>query len=197
MPAQAVIDRYRELLLNHLPPGDGLTKVLDSVVYDVCDRFAVEFARLEERASEALVEFVPATCTELLDEWEEALGLPEECYEPTTTDERRAAITASIVGTGGHSLADYSALAAALGYDAPTFTTYAPFRMGSRMGDRFTNGPWRSTALVTFTSNAYDALIECAFNHQKMAHETLLFAYAYYLTVDGDYVTVDGDRVLV
>jgi uncharacterized protein YmfQ (DUF2313 family) len=197
MPAQAVIDRYRDLLLALLPPGDAFSRSPDSVFYDLCARMAIEFARVAERSDDLLSESVPSTVTELLDEWEVALGLPDTCFTPTTDDERRAAIIARIVGTGGHSVADYTALAASLGYEAPTFTTYAPFRMGSRMGDRFTNGPWRSAALVSMPSGPYDALVQCAFNHQKMAHETLLFDFNLFLMVDGDYVTVDGERVIL
>lgn len=199
MPTQAAIDRYTNLLLALLPPGSALSRSVDSEVYDLMARIAVEFARVDERGADLLAEGVPSTTSELLDEWERALGLPEECFTPTTDDERRSAIVARIVGTGGHSLADYTALAATLGYGAPTFTTYAPFRVGSHVGDRLTNGPWRSTAMVTLDDRPLNDLIECAFINQKMAHETLLFEHVgvpSYLIVDGDYVTVDGDRVL-
>lgn len=197
MPAQALIDRYRELLLSLLPPGDAISRAVDSEVYAELDLVAIEFARIDERVAELLVEFVPSRCTELLPDWEKALRLPDVCYAPTTTDERRAAIVARIVGTGGNSVLDYTALAASLGYEAPTFTPYMPFRVGSRVGDRLTNGPWRSTALVTINPGAYDALLECAFNHQKLAHETLLFRFVYGVTVDGDDVTAGGDEVVI
>lgn len=200
MPAQTAIDRYTHLLLALLPPGDAISRSVDSVFYDICARMAVEFARVDERSDDLLSEGVPSTTSELLDEWERALGLPEECFTPTTDAERRSAIIARIVGTGGHSLADYTALAATLGYPAPTFTTYAPFVAGSLVGDRLTNGPWRSTAMVTLDDRGLNDLIECAFLNQKMSHETLLFehvAVPAYLIVDGDYVVVDGDMVVV
>lgn len=197
MPAQALIDRYRDLLLALLPPGDGFSRSPDSVFYDLMARCAIEFARIDERGADLLREGVPSTVSELLGQWEKALGLPDDCYTPTTDDERRAAVIARIVGTGGHSLADYTALAATLGYAAPVFTTYRPFVMGSRMGDAFSNGPWRSTAMVTLEPGLFDALIECVFKHQKMSHETLLFRFVYFVTVDGEYVTVGGERVVI
>ena len=198
MPDQYLIDRYRDRLLGLLPPGDAFSRSPDSVLYDVCDRVAIEFARVDERVSELLVESIPSRCTELLDDWEAALGLPDDCYSPTSTEERRAAIVSRLVGTGGNSLADYTALAAALGYSAPTFTTYPAFLSGrGRSGDRITNGPWRSTAMVSIAPGAFDALLECAFLHQKLAHETLLFDFSRYLTVGGAYVTVGGSRVTV
>ncbi len=200
MPSQITIDRYCELLLALLPPGDALTRSLDSVMYDLHARMAVEFARVDERGADLIREGVPSTTSELLDEWEEALGLPEACFTPTNDDERRTAIIARIVGTGGNSLADYAALAATLGYSAPTFTTFAPFRCGSVCGDRLTNGPWRSAATVTIDSRpSLDALLECAFNAQKLAHETLFFTFVPvpgYLMIEGEYVLIDGDRVI-
>lgn len=177
MPDQVRIDRYRNLLLALMPPGRGISRSLDSDFADLFSRLAIEFARVEERAIDLRTEGVPATADEMLEDWEEALGLPTSCFTPTTLGERRAAVVARIVGTGGHSLADYTALAAALGYAAPTFTTYAPFRCGSRVGDRLTNGPWRSTAMVTIGTGFADTLIECAFRAQTMAHETLLFTF--------------------
>jgi len=197
MPAQAVIDRYTDLLLALMPPGIAISRSTESIFHDLAARCAVEFARVYERGADLLSEGVPSTTSELLDQWEQALGLPDTCYTPTTDDERRAAIIARIVGTGGHSLADYTALAATLGYAAPVFTTYAPFVMGSSMGDAFYNGPWRSTALVTLEPGLYDALIECVFNHQKMAHETLLFRFVNFVTVDGEYVTIGGEQVVI
>lgn len=177
MPDQIVIDRYRNLLLALMPPGIAISRSLESNFADLLERVAVEFARIDERAADLRREGVPSTADEMISEWEEILGLPEECFAPTTLAERRAAVVARIVGTGGHSVADYTALAAALGYAAPTFTTYAPFRCGSRIGDRLTNGPWRSTALVSIPSGLTDDLLECAFEAQAMAHETLLFEF--------------------
>jgi uncharacterized protein YmfQ (DUF2313 family) len=197
MPAQALIDRYRDRLLSLLPPGDAIAKGTDSRVYAFMEKVATEFARVDESVTALLYDFVPSRALNLIDEWEKSLGLPDTCFTPSTDDERRKAIVTRLVGTGGNSVADYAALAATLGYAGPVFTTYAPFRMGSRMGDRFTNGPWRSTALVQIESGLFDTLLECAFNHQKLAHETLLFSFVSFLTVDGEYVTVDGEYVVV
>src|SRR4051812_34799723 len=61
-----------------------------------------EFARIDDRAAQLLLEMDPRTTTELIDDWERVTGLPDPHLDavPTTLDGRRAAVTARLVGRG-------------------------------------------------------------------------------------------------
>lgn len=189
------VERIRDGLLRHLPPGLGFARSAESNIFDLCERLAVELARARESADDLIEDMVPFTTISMLEEWEDILGLPTSCFAPTTIAERQAAIVARLVGTGGQSLADYRALAESLGYDGGdvTATRYYPFTAGSRAGDALTNDAWAHVVEWNITSGSLNALLECAFNAKRRAHATFLFDFNPLLTVDGFVLTVDGD----
>lgn len=176
MPSEALVEQYRDALIALLPPGDALGRELASEVVDILTALAVEPARIHERGLALLDEADPSTATELIADWESLFELPDTCAPATTIEGQRASIVLRLVGTGGHSRGDYIALAAVLGYAAPTFAPYQPFTAGSSAGDALTNDEWANAVLVTVESNpANDALLECVFNRQRRAHGTLIF----------------------
>ena len=125
-----------------------------------------------------VVETDPRTSSELLPEWEWTVGLPDHCLAGGgSTEQRRDAVVARLVATGGSSVAYFTQLAAAYGYtitvDFPALHTW-----------RVTTPA--DTAVVNMTCNGTcnDALqsfgneqLECLLARVKPAHTELLFAY--------------------
>src|ERR1700751_3374492 len=88
------------------------------------------WARLQADINRLIGEIFPCSTTELLPEWEETLGLPDDCIGPlATTDQRRQAVCAKFGARGGQSVDYFIRLANSLGYDA-IIIQYAPFRCG-------------------------------------------------------------------
>jgi uncharacterized protein YmfQ (DUF2313 family) len=168
------------------------------------EALAVEPARVAERVIDLLVEAFPGTTVELIDEWEEALGLPDDCITPTLYADRIAAIVARFVGTSGHSEADYLELAESLGYEDAliSFTRYPAFRVGlSRVGDALSNETWAWTVTITVGGSGdavRDALLECAFNARRRAHTEFLFIFDdVVMTLGGSNLTIGGSAVTI
>jgi hypothetical protein len=71
---------YLSQLLALLPPGDALAREPGSVLERLLTVPAAELARVDGRVEALLLESDPARTTEMLADWERALGLPDECY---------------------------------------------------------------------------------------------------------------------
>jgi uncharacterized protein YmfQ (DUF2313 family) len=192
---------YARALKALLPPGRLWKKDLDSVLSKLFLAIGDEFARIDERVHELLDEHDPRTTLELLEEWEDMLGLPDECLEetPETINERRAAIVSKYTAQGGQSADYYVQLAAALGYTV-TISEYVVARSGRlRSGDRIYGTAWAFAWLVTIDGyeaetntifrsgtgragdrlRGYDELdIECIFERVAPAHTVVLFNYS-------------------
>ncbi|MBE0530407.1 MAG: DUF2313 domain-containing protein [Rhodospirillales bacterium] len=97
------------------------------------------FADVHWRFARLLVEALPPKAFETLAVREAEAGLPDACSagRATTIPERRQAVGAKWLGSGGgHRIEDFEALAASLGY-AVTVTANRPARCGtSRCGER-------------------------------------------------------------
>lgn len=78
---------------------------------------AQSYVRSGARAVNLIDDASPATTSELLPEWEKSLGLPDPCTvtDPSTA-QRKAAVLAKFIATGGQSSEYFIAVAAALGY---------------------------------------------------------------------------------
>lgn len=191
-------DQYREQLKALLPPGKAWTREPGTTFEDLLDGMAQEWARLDGRGEELIIEALPSSTTELLPDWERVAGLPDDCggEQSETLQCRRADLIAKLTSTGGQSPAYFIAVAAALGYTI-TITEYRPFRAGySQAGDQLTNGEWAFTWQVNAPestvsnfragqSQAGEPLrtwgnerLECTIEELKPAHTHVLFAYS-------------------
>jgi uncharacterized protein YmfQ (DUF2313 family) len=190
-------EQYKELLKSLLPPGEAFPRDVSTNMDDLLSALAEEWARIEGRGDNLIVESLPATASELLSDWERVAGLPDKCAGTleTTMQGRRNALVSKLTSTGGQSRAYFVAIAKALGYEI-TITEFRPFRAGlSQAGDPLTNGDWvytwrvnaAETTIIEFRaglSAAGEALrtwgndtLECKINLLKPAHTIALFGY--------------------
>ena len=183
------------LLLRNLRPRGPAWPAEDRFL----DGQAVELARVHNRALDLLDEADPRSSREMLADWEEQAGLPDDCSAgiATTLQERRAAVTAKLTSRGGSTIAFFEGIAAALGY-AIEIAEFRPFIAGlGRCGDRL-NGPPsvrfylrirvtgpRVTLFRAGASQAGDRLgkiaraedLECRIGQVVPAHLSLIFSY--------------------
>lgn len=104
------------------------------------EALANEFCRVDDRVQDLIRESDPSQTIELLEDWERALGLPDECT-PEAADEieRRTQLLQKLTNIGGISAEFYEFLILQLGFEA-TVTNPLPFRVGkSVVGDALTN----------------------------------------------------------
>lgn len=175
MDGEAYARQLRELLPRgaawNPEPGGPLAAVLRAI--------AEELAHVHQRGLDLIEEMDPRTTTELLPEWERALGLPDPCVaDPSalSLQARRESVHARYTALGGQTPAYFEALADALGVPV-TITEYRPPLAGVAIcgeddcGDsehvRFV---WR-VALSQSLENA--AQVECMFERLKPAHTVI------------------------
>ena len=139
----------------------------------------------------------PATALELLPEWEESLGLPDNCTigETYTIERRRQAVVARLVGKGSLSKQFYIDLAKTLGYEI-TIDEYRQARSGFSVCGEALNGQdwpftWRVNAQqttyvqaragVTFCGEPLatwgNKILECSLNQLAPPFTILLFSH--------------------
>lgn len=180
-------EAYARALKRLLPRGAlwlmQPTSVLSKAMLGIAD----EIARVVARGVDLIEESDPRTATETLDEWEQAVGLPDHCIEeiPATDEERRLAITQKLIKRGGQTPALYIALALACGYTVTITENYGATvaRAGAaRAGDaRASAGADQYVWLVTVDPPAGAALshdeLECVIERAKPAHTEVIFEY--------------------
>lgn len=159
--------------------------------YSVCNLwelvlscFSTEMWRFEKRVVTLLTEMVSALSVELLPDWEELAGLPDECSSLAATYEERQntvheKITAQYTYMSKQFYIDY---AAGLGVTITieTWTPLAASRCGvarcgvARCASLDTPFWWKVNLP---TGDPMNDTIECLFNKLKPAETTLVFAY--------------------
>lgn len=130
-------DDYGEAFAKLFPTGPAWPQDEQTVFQRVIRALAQIFGYVDERAGVLLqVESDPRSTFELLEEWERAFGLPDECVaEPLSIEDRRKALLNRMTSEGGQSRAFFISVAAALGYTI-TIREYSPFMAGiSQAGD--------------------------------------------------------------
>jgi uncharacterized protein YmfQ (DUF2313 family) len=197
MDVMTAVD-YKKQLVQSLPPGDAWPSD-DPVLGAVLDTIASRFAKMHADAVALLDETDPRTMSYLLGEWENFLGLPDECTaEFTTVQERRNAVWQRLTTLGGQNVGMFQSIAELLGYNVVITPFIKPFICGrSRCGERLNGGHnsrniWsvrvlgpRITRFRCGQSRCGERLgtiaratdLECIFNRLKPAHLVLWFIY--------------------
>lgn len=166
-------------------PSDSLFGVLLSV-------FAAELERLDASCIDLFRQQVPGTSTDMLDDWERVLALPESCSTiPTSLEERQAIAQAKLysnynVGLNKQFYIDY---AATLGFvitidedsdlSKPFYVApigVDPFDIGSRVGDRLNDSNQLGVVVFTIISGPTDSTqLKCAMNKLKPSHVVIVW----------------------
>lgn len=127
---------YSQEIMDLMPRGAVWPRDPDSMLVALSKALGPTFSRIRDDAGALVNDLFPATTNAMLTDWENSLGLPDECTPLNpTTEQRRAAVLAKFISTGGQSIPYFTAVAAALGFPI-TVTEYGPFRVGlNRVGD--------------------------------------------------------------
>ena len=122
---------YRSLLASLLPEGRAWSRNLSSRLSEFLYGIAEEFARIENDALDlAIVERDTRTTSDLLEDHEFDLGLPDGCSDSSLLIAvRRREAHSKLIALGGQDKQYFIGLAAALGYPI-TITEFIPFWCG-------------------------------------------------------------------
>jgi uncharacterized protein YmfQ (DUF2313 family) len=190
-------DDYRRQMQALLPRGFAWALAPAAWLTRLLSGLSPEFARIHGRVLDLIRESDPRTTVEMLQEWERALGLPDNCSSTLapTLQARRDYVLTRLVSLGGQSRAYYIAVAARLGY-AISIEEFRPFQCGrSQCGDALNSQDWiwvwqvngpavtirnfacgESTCGEPLRTWGNDTL-ECRLNSIKPAHTRIIFSY--------------------
>lgn len=134
---------WRDQLVQMLPRGRAWQAQPGSALDQLLHAIGDEFARAEARLTRLLDEADPRTALEMLGDWENTVGLPDQCFGISeNVQERQVAVAQRVTASGGQSRAYFTQLAAALGYTI-TIEEFRPARIGDRIGARLYTDEWR------------------------------------------------------
>lgn len=188
-------DDYLHALQGLLPHGPAWPRDADAPITRLLSGLSAELTRIDSRAEQLTREIAPLTTYEMLPDWERVAGLPSKCFSniPTTTAERRAALSAKLTGTGGQSRKYFIDLAARLGF-VITITEFDAYRVNSAVNSPMCSTSWITTWQINSALNTIRAstvlmavndplrkwgnqLLECVIKDEKPGHTTVLFSY--------------------
>jgi uncharacterized protein YmfQ (DUF2313 family) len=126
-----------------LPTGPVWPREPDATLTQTLLALSTPYTGNAASAGNLLNDAFPATTESLIPEWEESLGLPDPCTpDNPSTAQRRAAILAKFIGSGGQSAQYFINVAKALGFTI-TITEFSPFRLGySTLGSPLMGPGW-------------------------------------------------------
>lgn len=138
------MDKFQQSMAALLPQGYAWPRDPDSTLMRLLAGSAAAIREFDAVATQATVEWLPIATRTRLQEWEDAVGLPDQCFGAMqTVAARRSRLLARLRGPSGYyfnsspaSLASIEAICTNLGY--PGHVRYNhPFRCGrDRVGRR-------------------------------------------------------------
>lgn len=169
-----------------LPQGAAWPREGQEVLDGLLLALAEEFARVDSRADQLMIEADPRTVDEMLGDWERAHGLPDGCVvaEPTIPG-RRLALHQRVATLGGLSEPYFIGLAALLGYDTEV-EEFDLSRVAFPLPRRINGRPWAYAwrlAIYGPTEIGGDGLyasadLECVIRRLKPAHTIVSFDWS-------------------
>ncbi|KKL62500.1 hypothetical protein LCGC14_2184570, partial [marine sediment metagenome] len=117
-------EEHAQALADFLPEGKLLiAKNIDSsIIRNLLRGVAKEYRRLECDIVEITVEHNINVTEQLIDEWERALGIPDDCFVVANTiEERRENVILKLASQGTQTEEDFEALALRLGFVVDVF----------------------------------------------------------------------------
>ena len=157
---------------------------------------ASEWLNFRSKINEVSNEYNPKTTTKLIEEWEQFVGIPDNCIPVASTiEQRRLNVLLKLAGINATTEAQFKNVASILGYNievsngvsTSTFPLTLPFLLISEASAPFTivitlpssiqpNG-FTLTFPFTLTSQQ-PAILDCLFNKLKPANTQLFFRYS-------------------
>jgi len=190
------LERQSEILANYFPEGRafGGKRVAGSVSRLLLEGLAQEMLRSTDLVTEFRDEILPDETTLFIEEWESAVGIPDDCFLTTsgTITERRRNVLAKLVSLGVQTAPDFIALAALFGitavlkggsvhgvfpYEFPMIFFPDPRAAFHTILVDLSEPPlnvFPYTFPITFQSQEL-ALVECLFKKVKPAHVDIIF----------------------
>lgn len=157
---------------------------------------ASEWLNFRSKINEVSNEYNPKTTTKLIEEWEQFVGIPDDCIPVASTiEQRRLNVLLKLAGINATTEKQFKNIASILGYNievsngvsTSTFPLTLPFLLISEASAPFTivitlpssiqpNG-FTLTFPFTLTSQQ-PAILDCLFNKLKPANTQLFFRYS-------------------
>ena len=157
---------------------------------------ASEWLNFRSKINEVSNEYNPKTTTKLIEEWEQFVGIPDNCIPVASTiEQRRLNVLLKLAGINATTEAQFKNVASILGYNievsngvsTSAFPLTLPFLLISEASAPFTivitlpssiqpNG-FALTFPFTLTSQQ-PAILDCLFNKLKPANTQLFFRYS-------------------
>lgn len=157
---------------------------------------ASEWLNFRSKINEVSNEYNPKTTTKLIEEWEEFVGIPDDCIPVASTiEQRRLNVLLKLAGINATTEKQFKNVASILGYNievsngvsTSTFPLTLPFLLIAEASAPFTivitlpssiqpNG-FTLTFPFTLTSQQ-PAILDCLFNKLKPANTQLFFRYS-------------------
>lgn len=174
---------YAVALQDLLPRGRAWTRRFDTVLGQLVRGLSEEAQRVEDRGRDLIEETLCRSASgEMLDDWEEQLGIPDECLAGAgTVAARWVAVLAKLTARGGQSRAYYIALAAAMGY-AVTIVEHnaSAFRVEQSTVEEAIDGTdwlWTWEVIFAVPTDPGTEAVECVIKAKKPAHTAVFFTY--------------------
>ena len=135
-----------------------------------------EMTRFQQMVQAVAQEYIPNLTTSAIDEWEQFLGIPDDCFfitSNTTPDERRRNIIIKLAYMNLQTDADYKALAAQFGLII-LLEPQGGFVLKIIILNAFIPG-FPYTFTFTFGGSTPVEIFECIVTKQKAAHVQVIF----------------------
>ncbi|MEC5321137.1 putative phage tail protein [Brenneria populi subsp. brevivirga] len=190
-------DEYQTAIRSLMPRGKVWRSDSDYVQMKVFLALAYAYEQSDTDALAMLEGAFPSTATILLKEWEETLGLPDDCSisEQDSYDKRQSSVVQKLIASGGQTIDYFISLAESLGYEI-TITEYRQARAGISVCRDPINGgdypfAWTVNAGETTVAWAWcgqtyagdplrswgNKTLECALNKVAPSHTIINFSY--------------------
>ena len=168
----------------------------DSTLRKILLGLASEWLNFRDKINEVVNEYNPQKTTALIQEWEEFVGIPDDCIPVASTiEQRRLNVLLKLAGINVTTEKQFKNVASILGYNievsngvsTSTFPLTLPFLLISEASAPFTivitlpssikPSGFPLTFPFTLTSQQ-PAILDCLFNKLKPANTQLFFRYS-------------------
>ena len=148
------IEQYHRQLLSLLPRGKAWPKEAGTVISRLLRAEASQLAEIDRVAVGLLNEFLPNLTFDLLEEWEQSVGLPDACTDlGSTIQQRRAAVVNKVVSRLDTNSDTYVRIGREFGIEI-TVDEHDQARAANDSALDTSNGRWRNVWWVTIPTSS-------------------------------------------